>query len=187
MALQLAKHVYGAAKVITTVSTSKVAKITQLLGENTVDQIIDYTKQNVLKEVEKGSVDVLYDTVGTGMANLSLMKSKTGIILSISNIPPGNLIARLMPQTPWIMQRIFDAVDFWNRKRAGRWSVKWESRLTLLDVSDLDRISKLAEEKKIRPVVGRVAKLSDLQGIRDVCTAIKSGKGGVGKFVIEID
>lgn len=187
IALQFAKHVYRAAKVITTVSTSKMPKIRQLLGEDNVDQIIDYTKQDVLKEVEKGSVDFLYDTVGTGMAHLSLVKPKSGIIVSISNLPAGKVVARVMPQTPWILKRIFDAVDFWNRKRAGRWSVKWECRLTWVKVSDLDRISRLAEEKKIRPVVGRVAKLRDLQEIRDACTAIKSGKGGVGKFVIEID
>ncbi len=92
-----------------------------------------------------------------------------------------------MPETPWLLRRIFDAVDFWDKKRAGRWSVKWECRLTSLKISDLDRISKLAEGKKIRAVVGRVAKSGDLQTIRDACTAIKSGKGSVGKFVIEID
>ncbi len=41
IALQFAKHVYRAAKVITTVSTSKLPKIRQLLGEDTVDQIVD--------------------------------------------------------------------------------------------------------------------------------------------------
>lgn len=48
-------------------------------------------------------------------------------------------------------------------------------------VSDLDRITRLAEEKRFRPVVGRVAKVGDLQEIRDACTVIKSGKGGSGK------
>ncbi len=42
VALQLAKHVYGAAKVIKTVSTSKLSKVGQFLGEGTVDQVIDY-------------------------------------------------------------------------------------------------------------------------------------------------
>ncbi len=122
IALQFAKHVYRAAKVITTVSTSKLPKIRQLLGEDTVDQIVDYTKE----DVQKGSVDFLYDTVGTGMAHLPLMKPKSGIIVSVSNLPTGRVTARVMPQTPWISKRIFDAVDFWNRKRAGQWSVKWE-------------------------------------------------------------
>ena len=184
--LQLAKHVYGAAKVITTVSTSKVPQIDQLLGKGTVDQIIDYTKQDVLKEVESRSVDFLFDTVGTGMASLALVKPKTGIVISISNIPPGNSIARIMPKTPWLLRRIFDAVDFFNRKRATRWSVKWECRLMELNVGDLDRVSQLVEEGKIRAIVGRTAKLSELQEIRDACTAIKAGKGGVGKFVVDV-
>jgi NADPH:quinone reductase-like Zn-dependent oxidoreductase len=37
-ACQLAKHVFNAGKVITTVSTSKVAKVDELLGNGTVDQ-----------------------------------------------------------------------------------------------------------------------------------------------------
>lgn len=37
-ACQLAKHVFKAGKVITTVSTAKVSKVPELLGEGTVDQ-----------------------------------------------------------------------------------------------------------------------------------------------------
>jgi NADPH:quinone reductase-like Zn-dependent oxidoreductase len=38
IACQLAKNVFGAAKVITTVSTKKVPKVTELLGAGVVDQ-----------------------------------------------------------------------------------------------------------------------------------------------------
>lgn len=38
LACQLAKNVFGAAKVITTVSTEKVGKIDKLLGNGVVDQ-----------------------------------------------------------------------------------------------------------------------------------------------------
>lgn len=38
MASHLAKNVFEAGKVITTVSTSKVDKVTELLGEGVVDQ-----------------------------------------------------------------------------------------------------------------------------------------------------
>lgn len=37
-ACQLAKHVFHAGKVITTVSTAKIPKVKELLGENTVDE-----------------------------------------------------------------------------------------------------------------------------------------------------
>lgn len=36
--LQIAKNIFKAGKVITTVSTSKVPKVHELLGENVVDQ-----------------------------------------------------------------------------------------------------------------------------------------------------
>jgi NADPH:quinone reductase-like Zn-dependent oxidoreductase len=38
IACQLAKNVFGAAKVITTVSTEKVGKVDKLLGNGVVDQ-----------------------------------------------------------------------------------------------------------------------------------------------------
>lgn len=37
-ACQLAKHAFKAGKVITTVSTSKIPKVKELLGEGTVDE-----------------------------------------------------------------------------------------------------------------------------------------------------
>lgn len=37
-ACQLAKHTFQAGKVITTVSTSKIPKVKELLGEDTVDE-----------------------------------------------------------------------------------------------------------------------------------------------------
>jgi NADPH:quinone reductase-like Zn-dependent oxidoreductase len=60
IAIQLAKHMFHAAKVITTVSTAKVDQVTDLLGEGIVDQIVDYAKAEVLLQVENGSVD--FDT-----------------------------------------------------------------------------------------------------------------------------
>ena len=53
-------------------------------------------------------------------------------------------------------------------------------------VGDLGRISQLIEEGKIRAIVGRVVQLSELQEIRDACTAIKAGRGEVGKFVVDV-
>lgn len=42
-ACQLAKNVFGAGKVITTVSTSKVPKVPELLGEGVVDESTSIT------------------------------------------------------------------------------------------------------------------------------------------------
>jgi NADPH:quinone reductase-like Zn-dependent oxidoreductase len=52
-ACQLAKHVFKAGKVITTVSTSKVSKVKELLGDNTVDKSKPPSITPILIYVEK--------------------------------------------------------------------------------------------------------------------------------------
>ena len=76
----MAKNIFGAAKVITTVSTEKVGKVDKLLGNGVVDQslsyntrgthhehwrlytVVDYKKTDPLKEVPFGSVDFMIDS-----------------------------------------------------------------------------------------------------------------------------
>lgn len=102
---------------ITTVSTSKIPKVDELLGKGTVDEskspshqpasthyipvirstadsteVIDYTKSEPKDAIPHGSVDFLFDTVGLAMEYLCLMRPKTSRIISISTLPSGNLL-----------------------------------------------------------------------------------------------
>jgi NADPH:quinone reductase-like Zn-dependent oxidoreductase len=52
--------------------------------------------------------------------------------------------------------------------------------------SELERIKEWVEEGKIKPVVGKVLKFANLEGIKEECTRISKGKGGVGKVVVDI-
>jgi len=52
--------------------------------------------------------------------------------------------------------------------------------------SELERIKEWVEDGKIKPVVGKVLKFVNLEGIKEECTRIMKGKGGVGKVVINI-
>jgi hypothetical protein len=54
------------------------------------------------------------------------------------------------------------------------------------DAEDLNKLATWVAEGKITPVVGRTAKLSDIDGVRKGCQEVFDGKGGVGKFVIEV-
>jgi NADPH:quinone reductase-like Zn-dependent oxidoreductase len=47
-------------------------------------------------------------------------------------------------------------------------------------------VAKWIEEGKIRPVIGKAVKLEDIEAVREACKQIESGKGGIGKVVIEI-
>ncbi|RMZ92629.1 hypothetical protein DV736_g132, partial [Chaetothyriales sp. CBS 134916] len=107
-ACQLAKTVFRAGKVITTVSTAKVPKVPELLGEGVVDQVIDYTKESPTTAIPRGSVDFLLDTTGESMQFLSLMVPSTSSIVSISTLPSGTQLQKSplmqrpdMPQLPW--------------------------------------------------------------------------------------
>lgn len=111
-ACQLAKNIFKAGKVITTVSTAKVPMVKELLGDGVVDEsrmpldlfthlgleltiwilVIDYKKSDPKSVIPQGSVDFLVDTIGASMAYLSLMRPKTGIIQSISIMSSGDVL-----------------------------------------------------------------------------------------------
>jgi NADPH:quinone reductase-like Zn-dependent oxidoreductase len=86
IAIQLTKHVYGATRVITTVSTNKRPLIAQYLGEGTVDQIIDYKAQDIHKEIPPASIDFVYDTLGILTSLIPLVKP-SGVLLTIAAMP----------------------------------------------------------------------------------------------------
>jgi len=60
--MRLAKRCFGTGKVITTLSIGKILKITELLGSGVVDQIVDYTKEDVVQSIGLGMVDFVFDT-----------------------------------------------------------------------------------------------------------------------------
>lgn len=211
-ACQLAKNVFNAGKVITTVSTSKVAKVAELLGEGVVDQsmkssclpivfvqflicliVIDYTKEDALKVIPPHSVDFILDTTGQATSFFSLMVPSTSLIISISTTPSGTQLqnsslmqrsdnARL-PVVVRILMNVLDSV----RKSWARWySVDYEYMFLEANAEDLGFITQNIEEGKLVPVVGSRAKFNDIDEVRKICDTVYKGKGGIGKAVIEI-
>ncbi|PSD77236.1 NADPH:quinone reductase, partial [Acinetobacter baumannii] len=80
-AIQLAKHVYGASKVVATTSTAKVGLVKSLGA----DLVVDYTKQSYEQVAEK--FDFVFDTVGD--SNKSHVVAKEGApIIDIAAFPP---------------------------------------------------------------------------------------------------
>lgn len=185
VAVQLAKHVFGAGRVVTTVSTSKVAMVPALLGDGTVDQVVDYMTQDVLQEVEHGSVDCFLDTMREAVRYVALVK-KGGIVVSVSTFPSGAQVAVTYPRTPWVLKRVLDVMDWYYRWRIARWGVQYV--FVMLDpamcAERLARLEGWMRDGSLRPVVGRTAELRDLKAVIEGCEEVRSGKGGVGKFVV---
>src|SRR5450432_4152637 len=169
-AVQLAKNVFGAGKVITTLSTGKIAKAKDILGDDGsgVLQIVDYTKEDVAKTIGKGTVDYMFDTIGQAMSLLSIMK-KGGVIVSIASIPSGSQMAKNMPGMPFYMVWMLDLADWFMTWWASLSGVKYSFIFMSPDAKGLEKFSEWVEEGKVTPIVGRTAKLSDVEAVRKGC------------------
>ena len=185
MAVQLAKNVFGVGKVITTLSPFKLSKAESLLGPGMLDKVIDYTQQDPKTVIPKGSIDFMFDTMGLGLSSFALMK-RGGIILSIKTLPFGEDLKRKVPHMPrvlvWILGLVGAFIQFWAR----RYGVFFRPLAMRESARDLVRLGKWIDEGKIRPVVGRVAKLGNVDNVKQGCNEVYGRKGGTGKFVVEI-
>ncbi|KAL2072559.1 hypothetical protein VTL71DRAFT_11902 [Oculimacula yallundae] len=185
-AVQLAKNVFGAGKVITTLSTGKVAMIKEFMGDSAPDQIVDYTKEDLVKSVGKGTVDFMFDTVKQTMSALPVMR-KGGMIVSISTVPNGTDFKTVYKDMPVWIEFFLNLLDWFYRTWTAWKGVQYAYIKVNGNTTDLEALAKAVEEGKMKPIVGSTAKLSDLDGVKNGCQQIMEGKGGVGKFVIEMD
>lgn len=184
--MQIAKRVYGAGKVVTTLSPGKIAKLDGLVGEKVVDKVVDYTKGDVVKSVGEREVNFMFDTVGCSVSALSTMK-KRGVIVSIGTMPSGKDMKADRPEMVGWMVWVLNVVDWCYKAWTGRRGVRYSYLVGKGSAEVLERMGEWVEEGKLRPVVGRRARLGDIEEVREGCQQIFEGKGGVGKFVIEVD
>lgn len=183
---QVAKNVYGAAKVIATVSTKKIPVVDKYLGDGCVDQIIDYTTQDIHKECPAGSVDFLYNTQWVMTSLIPLVKPKTGVIVSIAIYPTSATVKTILPSVPFFMAWILSLINIWYSWKLRGTGIHYTFISGTPLVSDLDTVAKWVEEGKLKAVVGKVAELEDINAVREGCQEVVTGKGGLGKFVIKI-
>jgi NADPH:quinone reductase-like Zn-dependent oxidoreductase len=188
-AVQLALAVFGAARVVATVSTAKLARAAELLGTDARLQLVDYTAGDVIAAVGRGTVDFFFDTQGLTVAYLPLVKPGSGVIRTISMLPSGSAMAQMTTgdQFPTWLRYTLDLADWFYRWWVGRRGVAYAYDLMTPSGRDLEDLSRWVQEGKFRPIVGRTAKLSDVKSVREACGQVFDGKGGIGKFVIEID
>jgi NADPH:quinone reductase-like Zn-dependent oxidoreductase len=192
-ACQLAKHVFHAGKVITTVSTAKIPKIKELFGENTVDEVIDYTKFDPRDIIEHGTVDFLFDTAGLAMELLCLMRPGSSRIVSVSTMPSGNqlqdsplLELAHRPTVPFAFRMGLNLLDQIRKVRARRYKTEYSYLFLESTGKDLDELKLYIEDGRLRTVIGTIADLRDTEAVRKACDVVYSGRGGLGKLVIRV-
>lgn len=192
VALQIAKRQWGC-RTLTAASTGKISQIPKYLGEGVVDEVYDYTKVNIAKEIKKGSVDFVFDTTGLAADYLPMIKNH-GLCLSIARLPPGSALKSEDPDAPQqsrmacIGQNVMDGMDAAFRTWAKtRYGVTYVYQKTEPVNEDMHALTELVAAGKVRAVVGKTASLDHLEEIRETCMGMHKGKGGIGKFVITMD
>lgn len=185
LALQLLKPIYGVSKVITTVSTSKVPRVAELLGEGKVDQIIDYTTQNVIKEIGPQTVDFMLDTCNSSMKYIQIMKPGTGILYTLTG-KKGADLREDFPTAPWLVAKLLDVVNAVQTWRASRWGVAYNPVFIKMNVSNLQSVGEWARSGRVKAIVGDSADLADLERVKALATVVEK-KNGLGKYIITIE
>lgn len=188
--MQLAKNVFGARRVVSTVSAAKMGILEERLGDGVVDTVVDYQggARDVVRRVGRGSVDFMYDNTGmtASLGGLGMMR-EGGVVVSVTTVPSGGMTREARPEVGAWLVLLLDVVDWFLRVWTWWEGVDYSPLLTVPAGKDLEMLARWVDEGRIRPVVGRQVVLSDVEGVRRGCQEVLDGKGGVGKFVINID
>lgn len=182
-AVQLARNVFKAGRVITTVSTKKLPKAKEFLGPDV--ELIDYTKEDVAKRIVSGTVDYFFDTMGETTMHLPIMK-QGGVIVSISTIPAGTKMKGHAPDMPFIAEKLLNCADRFYTWRCNFAGVHYTYLFMRPSADGLNQYSRYIKDGQVKPLVGKVASLHDLESVKNGCQEIFDGKGGLGKFVISV-
>ena len=186
--VQLAKHAYGAARVVATASTPKVPLVAERLPAGTVDQVIDYqATPRLVDAVGRGAVDFVYNTQWDLTGTFPLLRPETGVAVSIASLPPYSLLLQMMKRPPGLAVRIVTTL--------AQWWYYWKLRGTNIKYdfvsgnpgvrADLEKAGELIAEGKVKAVMN-VVPFNDIEAIRKASGHVFTGKGGVGTLVIEI-
>ena len=156
--------------------------------------VIDYKKSDPKAVIPSQSVDFIFDTTGSAMEYLALMRPKGAIvtvsILSSGDVLQNSSVMRRSPDkqdkatVPFPIRVGLNIMDRIRVARASRYGVKYSSIFLEPNAIDLDSIRQWVEAGKLRTVVGTKADFKDLQAVRNACQVVFDGKGGVGKSVI---
>lgn len=173
IAIQLAKTI--GAEVATTTSTSNL----ELVKSFGADTIIDYKKENFKDKLK--DYDLVFDTLGgkTREDSYPVLKPN-GILVSIAGIPT--------PETAdhyglnFVIKTLFYLLNFKNSSIAKKHNVIYKYFLMNASGEQLSKITKLIEEKKVKPLVDKVFSL------REVKQAFEYQQTGrvKGKVIIKI-
>lgn len=187
MAIQLAKHVFKAGRIVTTASKGKKANLCMELG---ADEVIDYksTKFNeVLGNSEESKFDVCFDTTGESL-QMSEVVNDGGRIVTIAGMATLEELRRI-GGTAWILKLFVKRRMKRKEYKAARSkNAEWSYLFLSPSQDDLSTLVKHLESSAIKPVLDGVWDFhseDDEDGWRGAFNRSFSGRAK-GKCVVKI-
>ena len=186
--IQVARNVFGASKIISTVSTAKVPLVEQHLP-GMVDQVIDYKTTKLLDVVPRGSVDFM---VNTQFATLSpavpLLNPRTGVLVSVTSLPTKATVREMLgaDRMPFWLGPALDVLNLYYNWLLWGTNIKYE--MVSGDPGkreDLEVAGEIIAREQVKGVV-RVVPLEDLEGVRKGCNEVFTQVGGVGRMIVKV-
>lgn len=179
-ALQILKNVIGVDRVVTTVSTGKVALAEQLLPDV---EIIDYKKENFGSKLSD-QVDYILDTTFELGKDSQAIK-KNGTVFSIAAIPGGTGVSKHFGiPVNWFVRNMLDLILWFHQYYyfSGK-NVLYDFFFLKMNTKDLSLLSQWVEEGKVHVLID---KTFDFQ---DAIEAISYQAQGscTGKVVIRVN
>jgi len=159
MAIQLAKHVFGAAFVVTTASPGEKTDLCRSLG---ADEVVDYRSQKFeeLYAGDKGQFDFCFDCTGESIKMTKIVKSG-GKIVTIHGNPTIESIASIGGSgciLSLVLKKRIKRAEYAAAKAVG---ADWEHLFLSPSEADLAALGGHLEAGTIKPVIDGVWKLSN--------------------------
>ncbi|KAI5865882.1 GroES-like protein [Durotheca rogersii] len=185
-AAQLLKRELGAGRVVASVSTAKVPLVEALLP-GVVDRVVDYTRVPRLADaVPRGSVDLVFSTQWGPEGTFALADRERGVVASLAGAPPPALLRAILPPLPAPVYWLAALAQLWyafclRGTRVRYFFLSGEPSVR----ADLVRAVDLLARGTVK-ALHRVVPLDDIVAIRAEAQKVATGKGGIGKLVIQI-
>jgi len=175
-AIQLAKHVFGASKVVVTCSAGK-ADFCKSLG---ADECVDYRKGNPYR-ANDGPYDMVFDTVGDARKMGGPMIKPGRAVVSIASIPDSGTFERINVNVPFFVRALLSVGSM--REKWGASPGRYFYVLLKPNAEDLNELVGHMKDKKIVSVIDSV--YEGLEKGKEAFAHLETGHAQ-GKVVVSV-
>lgn len=189
VAVQVAKNVYGARRVVSTVSTAKMGLVEEYLP-GIVDEVVDYQTQDVVGVIGRGTVDLVLNMQFGVVDRFPLARPDTGAVVSIASVPSAHTLRAMMSESRvrfrWLFILVATLAQLWYRWNLRGTNIKYDFVSgNPGNREDLEGAGEWVAAAKIKALM-TVVSLDDIEAVRRECGKVAAGKAGLGKLVIKI-